>query len=178
MEHDRKSKTTWTDQGLRTLEAHGHNALKAQPLAKALGVSRGSFYWHFADIGDFRLALSLRWRERMFEQIVEDVTRAGDDPLRRLLERILSEPSRLEIAVRSWALVNPQAAKMVEDVDQHRVKFIKDLLGSMGCPPELARTRGQLFNWAYLGFALGNRGLDAIDRQNIIDDLLNFGKMT
>lgn len=178
MEQDRKNRTVWTDQGLRTLESHGHVALKAQPLAKALNVSRGSFYWHFADIGDFHSALLLRWRERMFERIVEAVTRTGDDPLRRLLERVLSEPSRLEIAVRSWALVNPQAAIMVDDVDQRRVEFIKDLLCNMGCPPELARTRAQLFNWAYLGFALGNRGLDAIDRQNIIDDLLNFGKMT
>jgi AcrR family transcriptional regulator len=177
MEHDRKSKTTWTDQGLRTLEAHGHNALKAQPLAKALGVSRGSFYWHFADIGDFHSALSLRWRERMFEQIVEDVTRAGHDPLRRLLERVLSEPSRLEIAVRSWALVNPQAASMVDDVDKRRVEFIKKLLCTMGCPPALALTRAQLFNWAYLGFALGNRSIDAAARRKIVDDMLNFGKM-
>jgi AcrR family transcriptional regulator len=177
MEQDRKNRTVWTDQGLRTLESDGHGALKAQPLAKALNVSRGSFYWHFADIGDFHSALLLRWRERMFDQIVADVTRPGRDPLRRLLEHILSKPSRLEIAVRSWALVNPQAALMVEDVDQRRVDFIRDLLRSLGCPPELARTRAQLFNWAYLGFALGNRSLDAAARQNIVNDLLNFGKM-
>jgi AcrR family transcriptional regulator len=49
METDRKSKVSWTDAGLRALEADGHNALKAQPLAQILGVTRGSFYWHFAD---------------------------------------------------------------------------------------------------------------------------------
>jgi AcrR family transcriptional regulator len=175
METDRKNRTVWTDQGLRALEAHGHNALKAQPLAHALGVSRGSFYWHFEDLSDFHSALLVRWRERMFDQIVQDVTRPGHNPIRRLLERVLSEPSRLEIAVRSWALVNSQAAQMVEDVDKRRVDFIKDLLCKAGCPPELAVTRAQLFNWAYLGFALSNRRLDPETRNNIVEDLMRFG---
>lgn len=177
MEIDRKNRTVWTDEGLRALEAQGHSALKAQPLAQRLGVSRGSFYWHFKDLSDFHSALLLRWRERMFDQIVQDVTRPGHNPLRRLLERVLSEPSRLEIAVRSWALVNPQAAKMVEDVDKRRVDFIVDLLCKAGCPPELATIRAQLFNWAYLGFALSDRKLDLDVRQSIIEDLLQYGKM-
>lgn len=177
MEADRKNRTVWTDEGLRALEAQGHNALKAQPLAQALGVTRGSFYWHFEDLGDFHSALLLRWRERMFDQIVQDVTRSGKNPLRSLVERVLSEPSRLEIAVRSWAMVNPQAAQMVEDVDKRRVDFIVDLLCKGGCPPEIAKTRALLFNWAYLGFALSNRGLDLNVRENIVEDLLQYGQM-
>lgn len=177
MESDRKTRTVWTDEGLRALEARGHNALKAQPLAQALGVSRGSFYWHFKDLNDFHSALLLRWRERMFDQIVRDVTQAGHSSVRRLLERVLTEPSRLEIAARSWALVNPLAAQMVEDVDTRRVDFMIDLLRNAGCPPETATTRAQLFNWAYLGFALSNRKLDPQTRQNIIQDLEKYGNM-
>lgn len=177
MDADRKNRTVWTDEGLRALEAQGHNALKAQPLAQALGVSRGSFYWHFEDLNDFHSALLHRWRERMFDQIVQDVTRPGRDPLRRLLERVLSEPSRLEIAVRSWALVNTQALQMVDDVDKRRVDFIRDLLCKAGCPPELAITRAKWFNWTYLGFALSNRSLDHDTRHIIVDDFLKFGIM-
>lgn len=178
METDRKSKVSWTDAGLHALEAEGHSALKAQPLAKILGVTRGSFYWHFADLGDFHSALLARWRERMFEEIVADVMRVGSDPLRTLLTRILSGPSRLEIAVRSWALVNPQAATMVDDVDSRRVAFLEKLLHDIGCPSELAKLRAQLLNWAYLGFALSNRRLDRAARQGIVDDLLRFSKMS
>jgi AcrR family transcriptional regulator len=48
---DQLSATDWLRQGLKTLAQSGFTALKAEPLAKAMGVSRGSFYWHFADIG-------------------------------------------------------------------------------------------------------------------------------
>ena len=39
----------WLDHGLRTLTASGVEGLKVERMAKALGVSRGSFYWHFLD---------------------------------------------------------------------------------------------------------------------------------
>src|SRR5213080_4575890 len=52
----------WLDQGLKTLSERGFTALKAEPLAKALGVSRGSFYWHFADVGAFHTAILKHWR--------------------------------------------------------------------------------------------------------------------
>ena len=51
MKTDQLSARDWLDQGLKTLARSGFTALKAEPLAKAMGVSRGSFYWHFADIG-------------------------------------------------------------------------------------------------------------------------------
>ena len=43
----------WISQGLKALAESGFTALKADPLAKAMGVSRGSFYWHFADLAAF-----------------------------------------------------------------------------------------------------------------------------
>jgi len=177
MDNDRQTKTSWTNAGLLALEADGHIALKAQPLAQILGVTRGSFYWHFTDLGDFHVALLERWRERMFEEIVTNVTQAGQDPLRNLLTHVLGAPSRLEIAVRSWALVNPQAAAMVNDVDARRVAFLEKLLGDIGCPPELTSLRAQLLNWTYLGFALSNRRVDRATREKIVEDLLRFGKM-
>ena len=53
----------WLDQGLRTLAENGFTALKAEPLAKAMGGSRGSFYWHFADVGAFHAAVLDHWRD-------------------------------------------------------------------------------------------------------------------
>ena len=50
---DQLSAKDWVDQGLKALASRGFTALKAEPLAKALRVSRGSFYWHFADIAAF-----------------------------------------------------------------------------------------------------------------------------
>ena len=74
---DQLSAKDWLDQGLKTLAKSGFTALKAEPLAKAMGVSRGSFYWHFADIGAFHAAILKHWREVAAEQIIAGVEAAS-----------------------------------------------------------------------------------------------------
>ena len=75
---DQLSAKDWLDQGLKTLSERGFTALKAEPLAKALGVSRGSFYWHFADVGAFHTAILKHWREVAAEQIIANLEAASD----------------------------------------------------------------------------------------------------
>ena len=70
---DQLSAKDWIDQGLKALANSGFTALKADPLAKALRVSRGSFYWHFADIAAFHAAVLARWHEVAAEQIIVNV---------------------------------------------------------------------------------------------------------
>src|SRR5215470_12915716 len=108
---DQLSPKDWLDQGLKTLIQDGFTALKAEPLAKAMGVSRGSFYWHFADIHAFHAAILAQWREVAAEQIIANVEAAAkdEDPLALLLRRVFSERLTLERAVRSWANVDPAA---------------------------------------------------------------------
>src|SRR3954447_1209617 len=75
---DQLSARDWLDQGLKALASRGFTALKAEPLAKALGVSRGSFYWHFADVSAFHAELLKHWREIAAEQVITGVeTSAG-----------------------------------------------------------------------------------------------------
>src|SRR6202049_2840652 len=87
---DQLSAKDWLDQGLRTLATSGFTALKAEPLAKAMGVSRGSFYWHFADIGAFHAAILKHWREIAAEQIIAGLEAASkdQDPLALLVRRV------------------------------------------------------------------------------------------
>src|SRR6185312_1050876 len=87
---DQLSAQDWVDQGFRTLAGQVFCALKAEPLAKAMGVSRGSFYWHFADIDAFHAAILKAWRAVAAEAIISDIeaASAGDDPLAILLRRV------------------------------------------------------------------------------------------
>src|SRR3954467_14580166 len=84
---DQLSARDWLDAGLKALARDGFTALKADPLAKAMGVSRGSFYWHFADLGAFHAALLKRWREIAAEKIIADVETDSEEPLKALLRR-------------------------------------------------------------------------------------------
>src|SRR5262245_40944342 len=80
---DQLSAQDWVDQGLKALAKSGFTALKADPLAKTMGVSRGSFYWHFADIGAFHAAILKRWREVTTEQTITDLEAdSTGEPLR------------------------------------------------------------------------------------------------
>ncbi|CAN0507682.1 unnamed protein product, partial [Phaeothamnion confervicola] len=67
MADDRLTARDWVNAGLKALARSGFTALKADTLSKALGVSRGSFYWHFADVGAFHAAVLQRWREVAYE---------------------------------------------------------------------------------------------------------------
>ncbi len=90
----------------------GFTALKAEPLAKAIGVSRGSFYWHFADIGVYHAAILKHWREVAAEQVIADLEAVAKDrdAVALLLRRAFSSTPALENAVRTWATVDPAAA--------------------------------------------------------------------
>src|ERR1700680_2696190 len=106
---DQLSAKDWLDQGLKALARDGFTALKAEPLAKALGVSRGSFYWHFADVDAFHAAMVQHWRGVAAERIIPDVEAAAGDgsPLQLLLRRVFGERLALENAVRIWATIDP-----------------------------------------------------------------------
>ena len=130
----------WLDQGLKTLAASGFTALKAEPLAKAMGVSRGSFYWHFADIGAFHAAILEHWRDVAAEQVIANLEAASGtaDPLPRLLRGAFGNRPALENAVRTWASFDPKARAAVQAIDRRRLGYVEGLFRAGG----LATRRG------------------------------------
>lgn len=150
---DRLSKSDWIDHGLRVLAAHGPRALKVGPMAARLKVSRGSFYWHFRDIGDFCDALLRAWQERLTDRVIRDLdARQGERGLLgRLLRAALSSERRLDRAMRSWAAEDRGVAAAVAAVDSRRVAGIAKLLADAGVERERARQRAAFLYWAFLG---------------------------
>jgi AcrR family transcriptional regulator len=166
----------WLDQGLKALARDGFTALKAEPLAKALGVSRGSFYWHFADVETFHAAILRHWREVAAERIIADVeAAAGDDsPLQLLLRRVFGERLALENAVRIWATIDPAARAAVHAIDRRRLSYVEGLLQAAGLSTKVARARAQIFYWTFLGFALSDRALPPSRQAALLDELLQM----
>jgi AcrR family transcriptional regulator len=169
---DQLSAKDWLDQGLRTLARSGFTALKAEPLAKAMGVSRGSFYWHFADIRAFHAAILEYWREVAAEQIIADLEiGGGDNPLLLLLRRAFGARLELEKAIRNWATFDPVARSAVRAIDRRRMEYIEGLLKSAGLAPQTARARAQILYWAFVGFALSDEPLLRPKQRAVLDEL-------
>src|SRR6185436_13099614 len=174
--NDQLSARDWLDLGLRTLAKDGFTALKAEPLAKAMRVSRGSFYWHFADIAAYHAAILARWHEVAAEQIIANVEAASkdEDPLALLLRRVFGERLMLERAVRTWASVDPAARAAVQAIDRRRLNYVEGLLAQSGLSAELARARAQILYWAFLGFALSDQPLPKVRQQAVLDELVRI----
>ena len=143
---DQLSAEDWLHQGLRTLAKSGFTALKAEPLAKAMGVSRGSFYWHFADIGVYHAAILKHWRDVAAEQVIANLEMVPKDrdALALLLHRAFSSTPALENAVRTWATVDPAARAAVQAIDQRRLGYIETLLRQSGLSADVARADGPI----------------------------------
>ncbi len=173
---DQLSAKDWLDQGLKTLAERGFTALKAEPLAKALGVSRGSFYWHFADIGAFHTAILKHWREVAAERIIANLEAASDnrDRLPLLLRQAFGGKLALENAVRTWATVDPAARSAVQAIDRRRLSYVESMLGASGLSPGVARARAQIFYWAFVGFALSDKPLPPARQRAVLDELLRM----
>jgi AcrR family transcriptional regulator len=149
----------WIDFGLTTLAREGFDALKADVLARKLGVSRGSFYWHFTDLGVFHTRLIDHWKQAATEAIIADVEsyESHEERLNALLRHAFGHGAALEIRMRGWAESNPAAARALDDMDRRRRGYIGRLLLGAGIAPALAATRTQILYWTYLGAAF-NRG--------------------
>jgi len=181
---DQLSAKDWLDQGLKALAQRGFTALKAEPLAKAMGVSRGSFYWHFADIGAFHAAILKHWREVAAEQIIAGLEAAakdssrenskGGNPISLLLRGAFGNKPALEKSVRSWAAIDPKARAAVQAIDRRRVDYVEHMLRQAGVPADIAAARAQILYWAYLGFALSDQPLPPAKQQAVIDELLRI----
>lgn len=159
MEQRRLTRQDWLDAALHALERHGHNAIRPEKLAKQLGVSRGSFYWHFADVPSFEQALLEAWFEAAlnapYSKAVGEAQGSASAALRNLIREAFAVPRATERSVREWASLAPRAAGAVRRMDQQRVELIA---GLMPAPEETRYTRAIILYRVYLGHVASPEG--------------------
>ena len=171
----RLDRDTWTRAGLDILAEHGVDGVRVEPLAKRLGVTKGSFYWHFRDRADLLDAMLESWRRRATLAIIERVDLSGESAesrLRTLLALAFAGPSAekgtdVELAIRLWGRRDLRARQVLAEVDELRLSYFTQLLESAGIAGEDARARA-LLSYSYMRVANslppGAQGLDMIVR--------------
>jgi AcrR family transcriptional regulator len=126
---------------LALADGGGPDAVRIESLARALGVTKGGFYWHFDDRPTLLEAMLDSWEQTAVDRVIEQVDSTGGDPrdkLRRLFD-LAAEAGRpfqrTELAVRDWARRDPAVARRVRRVDDRRVDYLRGLFGTF-CPDE------------------------------------------
>ncbi len=132
----RTPRETWIAAGLRALAADGPDAVRIEALARGLGVTRGGFYWHFADRQSLLDEMLDAWERLSVDAVIEEVeNRPGDSAakLRRLFDLAATRPEvlRVDLAVRDWARREPAVAARLKRVDNRRMDYMRSLFASV-----------------------------------------------
>ncbi|GLD00937.1 hypothetical protein Mkiyose1088_28030 [Mycobacterium kiyosense] len=116
------TKDAWLQIGYEVLAEEGFKALKLDVITARLGVTRGSFYWHFADMAAYKAALVANWAQWRDEdhQLMGDLAElAPRDRLIKMMSVLLSPRYwTLERAMREWARSDATAASSVLAADR------------------------------------------------------------
>lgn len=150
----RTPRERWVEQGLQALAAGGPEAVRIEPLAKALGVTKGGFYWHFEDRQALLDELLDAWEKLSVDTAIELTEEAGDDPrarLRRLSaiadERILD----IDLAVRDWARRDDVVAARLRRIDNRRMDYLRSLFAPFCSDEDEVEARSLLLFSLWIG---------------------------
>jgi AcrR family transcriptional regulator len=153
---ERLDAAAWVAAALEALAAGGVDSVRVEPLAKTLKVTKGSFYWHFADRRALLDAMLTHWAEGRVAAIRDQVSGKQDSPtviLLRLADLYTRHGNTrglaIELAIRAFARADDGAARAVRTVDAERLTHVTVLFEKLGWPADDAQARAILF-YSYL----------------------------
>lgn len=132
----RLTREAWLDNALEAIGRRGHGWVGIHDLVEDLGVTKGSFYWHFKNREEFVKALLDHWIDAFTTQVPASVDRQSlcvEDRLLAVMEMVSDEKlNRLDLAIRAWALRERAVAEAVKTVDRFRLDYVGSLFRELG----------------------------------------------
>jgi len=153
----RLSQQEWVHAATGLLCEGGIEAVRIEPLAARLGVTKGSFYHHFKNRRELHLAVLAGWEELGTREIIAEVE-AGSNEARSQIRALMNlvfavNPigDAVETSIRSWAAVDEDAQAATTRVDEARVNFVASLFRRAGLAPAAARRRALIVYRVVIG---------------------------
>jgi AcrR family transcriptional regulator len=122
------------DEGLQALAAAGPDGVRIETIARNLGVTKGGFYWHFADRRALLDEILDEWERLLLDEVIEQVEAKGGDAtakLRRLFALASDDAVAVDLAVRDWARHDTDVADRLRRVDNRRMDYMRALFGAI-----------------------------------------------
>ena len=143
----------WLVAALDVLSKDGIERVKVEPLAAYLGVTKGSFYWHFKN-REALLTQMVDYWEKAQNEIIDRLGKSAIEPKQRLLnvlQFIGRKDSRHDVSIRAWARHNGYADKAISHIDGRRLMFCEKLFAQMGFTGEEIKLRARLVYYYQVG---------------------------
>lgn len=160
----------WVMAAFRALRDGGPQAVKVESIAKALKVSKGSFYWHFKDASDLKRAMLDQWMAVATTAIIQEVESNLNEPDQILhylvgisaanLSSASQHASMNQAAIREWARYDPEVAMVIKTVDKKRLDYVKRGFRLAGFKPKQALENAKILYAALIG-------LECLARHNL-----------
>lgn len=154
----RTPRSDWIEAGLRALAEGGPDAVRIEPLARALGVTKGSFYWHFDNRGAVLDEMLDTWERTAIDDVIERVEGSDGDARAKLrhlfaLASAAADLGRVELAIRDWARRDDAVAARLRRVDNRRMDYMRSLFGAFCPDPDDVETRCLIVFALFVGSA-------------------------
>ena len=142
------TKNDWLRAALEFLGASGIESVKIVPLAAHLGVTSGSFYWHFSNRPELYSALLNFWETEMTDKAIEAARKFSGSPGDRiwnLMEEVMdSGMAKYDLAVWHWAQSDDEAREVFSRTIEKRFAFATWMFEQVGFDPSQAEVRGRM----------------------------------
>jgi len=174
MQADKRSnleRQDWINAAYQVLIEEGVHQVRILNLADRLGISRGSFYWHFKNRADLLDALISTWQQKNTGALVAACRRDTDFTGRMLaiadcwVYETHYDPA-LDAAMRSWAQYDAAVYQVVQAEDRKRLAAFQRLFREHGFTSQQAMIRARVFYFTQVGyFALGVKETESVEQR-------------
>lgn len=163
MQQEKLSVDDWLKAAFRALTNGGPAAIKAEAIARDLGVSKGSFYWHFANVPSLKTNMLSHWEEEATQAIITELDRVSDEPQDKLRRLVLISTSGMdtpyggpmvEAAIRDWARYDTSVSRVVEKVDATRIDYVEGLFQQYGLHKKQSRINARILYSSLVGLQI------------------------
>lgn len=145
----------WKRAALELIAEQGVQALAVEPLARRMGITKGSFYWHFSSRESLLEQALNRWEEhdsRNLNTALGEIDHPRDR-LESFFRRVGREKLTHEVYSELCAAAgHPQVEPVLERVAERRMAHLASSFEELGMDPVIARYRARLTYSVYLGF--------------------------
>jgi AcrR family transcriptional regulator len=144
----RAPRERWINAGLRALAEGGPHAVRVEVLASSIGVTKGSFYSHFANRARLLTEMLEEWERRCTDDVLARVEAGGGDATTRIKNAgnltFSDDLLPVDLAVRAWSRHDTSVAARLRRVDNARMEFLREEFGEFLTDAEEIEARSTL----------------------------------
>ena len=163
METQKSKQLTRTDWLVEALQLciQGIDQVRVAPLAQSMGVTTGSFYWHFKNREDLLQSLVSYWKDKNTAAITDSIAGASSlaEGILKFFETCVDAEQfdpRLDLALREWARRSEEIRELFDGEDAARIDALCHFYRRFDYPMPQALIRARVLYYSQIGFyALG-----------------------